>query len=243
MIDIKKTISIKHDLEEYLNLDTLFPKIVKSNKKIKRESHKVISDKKTIQNQFIEECRNLTEQAKEVADELSHNHRNRVFASDYGIEASGHLTPFYQSSGFSNSKKIFSTDDFLLLYGTKVTKILGEPEERIFQNFEIMDEEEGLFPIHSSNNNMIHNTYNKGNSQKERSKNLTQVIYTENTLTLKCTIYKNFVMVNYSIKLPNSSNKCGNFKLEKPLGRNGFEELKEMVNSEWTKSEIYIPGC
>lgn len=50
-------------------------------------------------------------------------------------------------------------------------------------------------------------------------------------------------MVNYTIKLPNNSNKSGNFRLEKPLGRNGFEELKEMENAEWTKSEIYIPGC
>ena len=244
IIDIKKTISIKHDLEEYINLDTLFLKVVKSNKKIKRENHKVISDKKTIQNQFIQECVNLTEQIKEIADDLSNNHRDKVFRSDCGIEASGYLTPFYQTSGFSQSKNIYSTKDFHRFYGTKVEKILGKTEEEIFKNFEMMgDEEDLLIPVGHSNNNMTHNTYNKGAGQKERSKNLTQVIYTENTLSLKCNINKHFVMVNYNIKLPNSSNKSGNFKLEKPLGGSGFEELKEMVNPEWTKSEIYIPGC
>jgi hypothetical protein len=105
------------------------------------------------------------------------------------------------------------------------------------------DEEDLLIPVGHSNSNMTHNTYNKGTVQKERNKNLTQVIYTENTLSLKCNINKQFVMVNYNIKLPNSSNKSGNFKLEKPLGVNGFEELKEMENPEWTKSKISITGC
>ena len=244
IIDIKKTISIKHDLEEYIDLDTLFLKVVKSDKKIKRENHKVISDKKTIQNQFIQECVNLTEQIKEIADDLSNNHRDKVFRSDCGIEASGYLTPFYQTSGFSQSKNVYETKEFLRFYGTKVEKILGKSENEIFSNFEMWgDEEDLLIPVGHSNYNMTHNTNNKGAGQKERSKNLTQVIYTENTLSLKCTINKNFVMVNYNIKLPNSSNKSGNFKLEKPLGGGGFEELKEMENPEWTKSEIYIPGC
>ena len=244
IIDIKKTISIKHDLEEYINLDTLFLKVVKSDKKIKRENHKVISDKKTIQNQFIQECVNLTEQIKEIADDLSNNHRDKVFRSDCGIEASGYLTPFYQTSGFSQSKNVYETKDFLRFYGTKVEKILGKSENEIFSNFEMWgDEEDLLIPVGHSDYNMTHNTNNKGAGQKERSKNLTQVIYTENTLSLKCTINKNFVMVNYNIKLPNSSNKSGNFKLKKPLGGGGFEELKEMENPEWTKSEIYIPGC
>ena len=107
----------------------------------------------------------------------------------------------------------------------------------------IGNKEDLLILVGHSNSNMTHKTYNKGTVQKERSKNLTQVIYTENTLSLKCNINKQFVMVNYNIKLPNSSNKSGNFKLEKPLGINGFEELKEMENPEWTKSKIYITGC
>ena len=175
---------------------------------------------------------------------MSNNHRDKVFRSDCGIEASGYLTPFYQTSGFSQSKNVYETKDFLRFYGTKVEKILGKSENEIFSNFEMWgDEEDLLIPVGHSNYNMTHNTNNKGAGQKERSKNLTQVIYTENTLSLKCTINKNFVMVNYNIKLPNSSNKSGNFKLEKPLGGGGFEELKEMENPEWTKSEIYIPGC
>jgi len=244
IIDIKKTISIKHDLEEYINLDTLFLKVVKSDKKIKRDNHKVISDKKTIQNQFIQECVNLTEQIKEIAGDLSKNHRDRVFRSDCGIEASGYLTPFYQTSGFSQLTNLYFTKDFILIYGTKVEKILGKPQDKIFKNFEIRgDEEDLLIPVGPSNDSMTHFTYNEGTAQKERSKNLTQVIYTEKTLSLKCTINKHFVMVNYNIKLPNSSNKSGSFRLEKPLGGGGFEELKEMENPEWTKSEIYIPGC
>lgn len=93
LIDIKKTISIKHNLEEYLNLNTLFPKIVKDNKKIKREKHQIISDIKTIQNQFIQECINLTDKIKERADYLSKSHHDKVFRSDCGLEASGSLTP------------------------------------------------------------------------------------------------------------------------------------------------------
>lgn len=243
LIDIKKTISIKHNLEEYLNLNTLFPKIIKENKKIKRENHEVISDRKSIQNKFIQECVNLTEKIKERAEDLSNTHYDKVFRSDCGREASGYLTPFYQSDGFSQSKHIYEYEEFRKFYGTKVEKILGKSEDEIFINFEIMDEPDEIIPFNSSHNNIIHNTTNQSSGQREKIKNLTQVIYTEKTLSLKCTINKNFVMVNYTIKLPNNSNKSGNFKLEKPLGRNGFEELKEMENAEWTKSEIYIPGC
>ena len=49
-------------------------------------------------------------------------------------------------------------------------------------------------------------------------------------------------MVDYNIILPNHMNNPGKFNLKKPLS-NGFDILQEKINQEWTKSEIYIPGC
>ena len=96
MIDIKKTVSIKHDLETYLNLDSLFPRFVKSNKKIKREKHQVILDKDSIQKDFKKICIDLNEQIIEVLN----NNYDRYDNPDIDMEKEGKLVPFDISYGY-----------------------------------------------------------------------------------------------------------------------------------------------
>lgn len=65
IVEIKKTVSIKHNLESYLQLNSLFPRITLSDQKLKREVGELISDKDSIQKEFIKECNNLCEKIKQ----------------------------------------------------------------------------------------------------------------------------------------------------------------------------------
>ena len=91
MIEIKKTVSIKHDLENYLNLDALFLKIItKIDINVERQKHEVISDKDSIQNEFIQDCVKITERTREM--------------NDSPLELKGKLVPYHPSTGFIKSK-------------------------------------------------------------------------------------------------------------------------------------------
>lgn len=94
-----------------------------------------------------------------------------------------------------------------------------------------------------SNNAKGNKVINNNAQNLEKPRILKQVVYTEKTLTLKIDINKHNVIVNYTVKLSDGRNKNGKFQLEKKLGGGGFEKLEEKVNVDWTKSEIYIPGC
>jgi hypothetical protein len=232
MIDIKKSVSIKHDLENYLNLNTLFPRIVSSHKKIKREKHKIISEQKKIQNEFIENCVNLTNMIKQHFEDKNSSN----------LERYGYLTPFTSQEGFFNSRVFYYQRNFFNSYGRKIEKILGKKSSVIFKNYN----ENPIDDIFENNNENIfdkdNDTQKKDNNNVENSKELKQIIYSEKVLSLTCNISHFNVIVHYNIHLSNGHNKTGNFQLNKPLG-NGFEKLEEKVNSDWTKSQIYIPGC
>ena len=80
-----------------------------------------------------------------------------------------------------------------------------------------------------------------GEEYNSNKKPLRKVVYKESILILTFNISKSSVTCQYSIKLPNGMNKTGKFNMKCNL--NGFEELEEKCNNDWTKSEIYIPGC
>ncbi len=93
---------------------------------------------------------------------------------------------------------------------------------------------------HDNDNNNIKSNENNKNDKIKKQK-IKQIIYTERTLILKIMISKDFVDIHYNIKKSNGLNNNGKFKLYKHL--EGFDKLEEKVNLDWTKSEIYIPGC
>lgn len=252
IVEIKKTVSIKHNLESYLQLNSLFPRITLSDQKLKREVGELISDKDSIQKEFIKECNNLCEKIKQrIEYYLKGEPRffTRFCADSYDLELErdGYLTPFIFNSGFTQSKHIYELKDFYEIYGRKIEKILKRNPNDVFKNFRQVYESDYDDSLNYHGNRGSNNVNgNKGINNKlqkpEKGSILNQVIYTEKTLTLTINNNKQNVIVNYSVKLSDGRNKNGNFKLEKKLG-DGFEELKEMVNVDWTKSEIYIPGC
>ena len=61
VIEIKKAISIKHDLEQYLNLDTFFLNVINSETLFQRIKNAPISDKDTIKENFKKECIEMTQ--------------------------------------------------------------------------------------------------------------------------------------------------------------------------------------
>ena len=230
MIEIKKSVSIKHDLEKYLNLNTLFPRITLSHKKIKREKHNVISEQKKIQNEFIKNCVNLTNMIKQHFEDKNSSN----------LERYGYLTPFTSQKGFFDSRVYYYEYHFFKSYGRKVEKILGK--NTIFKNYK--DDIDDIFDNddnYDKDKDDIDKIVKKDNNITN-SKELKQIIYSEKVLSLTCDISSFNVMVHYNIKLSNGHNKTGTFKLDKKLG-NRFEKLEEKVNGDWTKSEIIIPGC
>ena len=252
IVEIKKTVSIKHNLESYLKLDSLFPRITLSNQKLKREVGELISDKDSIQKEFIKECNNLCEKIIQKIEYYLDGKPcffKRFLADSYDLqlERDGYLTPFNVNYGFSQSKKIYELKDFYDIYGRKVEKILKRNPNDVFKNFRQVyecdfDDSFNYHKVRGSNNVNGNKVINNQVQNPEKGSILKQVVYTEKTLTLTIDINKHNVIVNYSVKLSDGRNKNGKFRLEKKIG-DGFEELKEMVNVDWTKSEIYIPGC
>ena len=175
IIDIKKTISIKHDLENYLDLNTLFPRIILLNKKIKRVKHKIISEKKIIQNKFIENCVNLTEMIKQHFEE-----RNST-----NLERYGYLTPFTSQDGFFNSRIFYEEINFIQSYGRKVEKIFGK--KSIFKNYKDIPDD-NIFENNENNFDKDIETQKIVNNTSNNSKKLKQVIYSEKVLQLTCNI-------------------------------------------------------
>lgn len=238
IIDFKKTVSIKHDLEKYLNLDTLFPQFIKSNKKIKREKHQVISDRETIQKDFKNICIDLNEKIVKILENNYQNSHN----PDIDMEIEGYLVPFQASTGFVDFYETLMNFEFYSYYGTKADKILNKKEDDIFRNPVIEAQPFGNNILKDNIKDFKDN--NRNNTHKnENNINFKQIIYTEKTLTLICELKKNSVIVNYTIKLPSgtNNNKTGKFTLQRETG--GYERLLEKENPQWTKSEIYIPGC
>ena len=134
LIDIKKTVSIKHNLEEYLNLDMLFPKFINGSQEIKREKHAIISDRKSIQEEFKQECINIYNKKVKYLNEWK-KYQSKKLDPDIEIERQGYLTPFNDQTFFSLSFHYFSNCEFYCFYGTKVKKIFGKDENDIFRNF------------------------------------------------------------------------------------------------------------
>lgn len=255
IIEIKKTVSIMHNLEEYLKIENLFPRIILSNKKIRREKCEVINEKEIIKKQFNKICIDLTEKIKQEMKDDETKEKKPVINAVYNYEIKGYLTPFSSKYGFDSL--IFYCDlEFQQTYGRKIPKIFKETNIPEFYSFQTGNEEgikdilghfkdnnykeednenEIINDIKDEDNNIISTNYSK-NEKKMR-----QVNYSERTLTLKCIIRKDSVEVNYNIKKSNGLNKTGKFTLYKKLS--GFKELEEKVNSDWTKSEIYLPGC
>lgn len=236
IIEIKKTVSIKHDLENYLNLDALFLKIItKIDINVEREKHEVISDKDSIQNEFIQDCVKITEKTREK--------------NNSPLELKGKLVPYAPSTGFIKSK--WSMKEFDEQYGTKVEKILGKKIVKIFVSLssECSNDSDSDDDDIDDNDNENDNEddkknrrFNKRSHKLETNKSLRKVIYSEKVLSIECHINKQSVNCKYNIKLPNGHNKTGKFDMKKPIS-NGFGNLEEKVNQDWTKSEIYIPGC
>ncbi len=238
MIEIKKTISIKHNLEEYLDLDALFLKVItNTGVNVSRQKHEVISNKDSILNEFIEDCVKITERTK-TEDQIS------------TLEKEGKLTPFHPNIGIIKSK--WSIKDFQECYGTKVEKILGMKIKTIFYNFgdvisnEFSNQEGDDFDENENDDEddkkKHHHIKTHSKDPMEKKASLSKVIYQEKILSITCHINKQSVNCTYNIKLPRSHSQTGKFDMRKPLS-NGFKNLEEKVNQDWTKSEIYIPGC
>lgn len=60
-------------------------------------------------------------------------------------------------------------------------------------------------------------------------------------MTLKCNLKKDWAEIFYTINLGNGHKDNGKFVLKRPLS-GGFGKLEEKFNTEWIKSEIYLPG-
>ena len=225
IIDIKKVISLKHDLEQYLNLDSLFFKII-SNVQLQRTKHEPISDKDTIMEEFINECVEMTEKVKNI-----------TFMEK---EQEGYLLPF-NSYGWFLSRESWDIEKFEKYYGKKAEKILKRKKKDIFKidNRLIVNELESMEDKNEDDeddSNLI-----SGEEYNSNKKPLRKVVYKESILVLTFNISKSSVSCQYTIKLPNGMNKTGKFNMKCKI--NGFEELEEKCNNDWTKSEIYIPGC
>ena len=235
VIEIKKTVSIKNDLENIFDLDALFLKIVTSTDvNVSRQKHEVISEKVSIFQEFIQICVEITEKTREV--------------KNCQLEIEGKLVPFNVQSGL-NQNSSWLIKDFEYAYGTKVEKILGVKVKSIFINFNASYSNElyyqeggGDSDDEESNENHKHRRINTHSNNIENEKSLRSVTYTEKILSITCHIGKPTVSCSYNIKLPDGHNKTGKFDIKKPLSH-GFENLEEKVNQDWTKSEIYIPGC
>ena len=158
------------------------------------------------------------------------------------MEIEGYLVPFQASTGFVDFYETLMNFEFYSYYGTKVDKILNKKEDDIFRNPVIEAQPFGNNILKDNIKDFKDN--NRNNTHKnENNINFKQIIYTEKTLTLNCELKKNSVIVNYAIKLPSgtNNNKTGKFTLQRETG--GYERLLEKENPQWTKSEIYIPGC
>jgi len=134
LIDIKKTVSIKHDIEKYLNLDALFLKFINADIEIKRQTHNPISDRESIQEKFKKECINIYNMKIDLLNDLRKPYGNK-FNPDLEIERQGYLTPFSIYSTFYYGFEYFKIEDFYIYYGTKVKKIMDIEEKEIFRNF------------------------------------------------------------------------------------------------------------
>ena len=121
LIDIKKTVSIKHDIEKYLNLDALFLKFINADIEIKRQTHNPISDRESIQEKFKQECINIYNMKIDLLNDLRKPYGNK-FNPDLEIERQGYLTPFSIYSTFYYGFEYFKIEDFYIYYGTKVKK-------------------------------------------------------------------------------------------------------------------------
>lgn len=240
---IKKAISTKNNFEEYINLDILFPRIIKSDKKIKRNKHEVISDKESVQKELIDDCKKLTEMIKEEIEKIDYSGiRCEVSKAIRDNEARGKLMPFSCSSGYYVLYE-FNLNSFYECYGKKVKIILGKSEGKIFtssfkNDYEDEDEGDNIRDYNKSKNN-YNNNINRNQDKEDNS--IKQVIYKERTLTLKCNLNNFGAEIFYTINLGNGHKDNGKFTLKKPLN-GGFGKLEEKFNSEWTKSEIYLPG-
>lgn len=240
---IKKVISTKNNFETYIDLDILFPRIVKSDKIIKRNKHEVISDKESVQKELIDDCTKLTEMIKEEIEKIDYSGiRCQVSKAIRDSEARGKLLPFSCSSGYYVLYE-FNIQSFYQCYGKKVKIILGKSEGKIFtssvkNDYEDYEDEEDNIRDYNNrknyNNNINRNQHKEDNSIK-------QVIYKEKTLTLKCNLKKDWAEIFYTINLSNGHKDNGKFVLKRPLS-GGFEKLEEKFNTEWIKSEIYLPG-
>jgi len=121
LIDIKKTVSIKHDIEKYLNLDAFFLKFINADIEIKRQTHNPISDRESIQEKFKQECINIYNMKIDLLNDLKKPYGNK-FNPDLEIERQGYLTPFSIYSTFYYGDEYFKIEDFYIYYGTKVKK-------------------------------------------------------------------------------------------------------------------------
>jgi hypothetical protein len=238
---IKKAISTKNNFETYINLDSLFPRIIESDKKIKRNKHDVISDRESVQKELIDDCTKLTEMIKEEIEKIDYSGtRCEVPKAIRDNEARGKLMPFSCSSGYYTLYE-FNINSFYECYGKKVKKILGISEGKIFTSSckkDYEDEDEGD-NIRDYNNNNYNNNINRNQGKEDNS--IKQVIYKEKTLTLKCNLKKDYAEIFYTINLGTGHKDNGKFVLKRPIS-GGFEKLEEKFNIEWTKSEIYLPG-
>lgn len=238
---IKKVVSIKHNLEEYINLDTLFLKIIKKGKQIKREKHEVISERKLIQQKFIQECVDLTNKIKNELKEVKESgNKNIVPSIVLNLEIKGYLTPFSYICGFYLQYTI-DFEELFVEYGRKIEKIFGKKFLKVLYplkrntNYEDVEDDEG----DDENDNI--NTNENSNKKEMDDSPIREVIYTEKVLKLRCKVSKDEVKIFYTINLETGHKKEGNFILRKRLS-GGFANVEEKVNDDWTKSEIYLPG-
>lgn len=261
IIEIKKTVTIKKNLEEFFNLKKLFLRVILSNKKIKREKTEIIGEKETKKKEFIDLCVDLTEKIKKEMNDDESNEKKPILKVIYHNEAQGFLTPFNCKCGF-DSLVYYHPFNFEESYGTKTKKILGDSnfyniiddDLTMQQKIEIYKKEfENLggeifqnkfsndINLNDDNDDDNIKINEKDKNDKIENKKMRQITYTERTLTLKITIRTDSVEIHYNIKKSNGLNNNGKFTLYKKL--DGFKKLEEKVNSDWTKSEIYIPGC
>ena len=221
LIDIKKTVSIKHDLEKYLNLDVLFLKFINPDIEIKREIHNPISDRESIQEKFKQECINIYNMKIDYLNVLKKSFRNK-FNPDLEIERQGYLTPFSIFSTFYNGFQYHKISDFYIYYG-KVKKIFGVEEKDIFRNFfgVIKKQFYAGFEHFKENEKFYYNMYDKDGNLRE------DVLIGNDNSNLFRTDYNSYKDENYN------SYEDENYKNnENEENDNNYKNLREVIYTE-----------
>ena len=258
-IEIKKVISFSHKLENEFDLSKYNPEItfkdindqtitgVRANLEISEEEIKNEFTKNfgKIREIYIEECKKAKKKYHNSHDLLDNEIKGMLIPMNYrdGYNPAHHKPETGYELNFIN-------DLIIEIYGRKTKEIFGKHSKihyltrkhdnmdlEIITNDDDNDDDDDNEDEDDKNTKTIDNS-----SGDKKEKSIKEVIYTEYVLKLNCKISSNSITSRYSIKSKNGTSKTGSFNLKKKMS--GYEEVAyEKTNNEWTKSEIYLPGC